>query len=334
MDGALIDETFVLLGLGSSVEDECDCAAADMAESRHVKTTRAVEGPEARERQRAVKEDCSTESPPRNGPKQKVPYFIHSPIQQLNKSRLTTLNTSYIYPRAKRQDNMASEGKPESAHVPDLLYHTVLTVDEREAAVGKQNPIPRVYVLGTHSELAAAKKFALQVIPQLGYDKSDFDLYEEKTPQTAESWQHGDGIVVYAKAPAGQVFTVGTDTNPNPEKLRAVPDGTVLLPGGVDHLHYVLQTTIDYKADPAISTEIQGAFVRRADAVEAVQKCLVSEEVSPDDYAQYDARDSVKVPDNWPYGEDVYVHAVANTGENYMVTLTTPPSAYLRHGKK
>ncbi|KAL2751994.1 hypothetical protein ACRALDRAFT_1083605 [Sodiomyces alcalophilus JCM 7366] len=229
---------------------------------------------------------------------------------------------------------MASEGKSETAFVPELLYHTVLTVDERNATVGEQNPIPRVSVMGTHSEVEAAKKFAAQVIPQLGYDKSDFEVYEEKTPELAETWKYGDRVRVYAKAPAGQVFTVGIDTKANDEKLRALPDGTVLFPNGVDHLHYMLQTTVDYKANPAITTEIQGAFVRRADAIEATKTCLVSDEVRPEDYAQYDARDGVEVPDNWPYGEDVYVHAVANTGENYMVSLRTPPSAHQKHGKK
>lgn len=232
---------------------------------------------------------------------------------------------------------MASEEKSETStsSVPDLLYHTVLTVDERNAAPGKQSPIPRVYVLGTHAQLDAAKSFATQVIPTLGYDKSDFDVYEEKTtPESAETWKHGDGIVVYAKAPAGQIFTVGTDTKSNTEKLRALPDGSLVLPNGIDHLHYMLQTTVDYKRDPAISTEIQGAFVRRDDAVKATKECLVGEEVSPADYAQYDVRDAVDEPESWPYGEDVYVHAVANTGENHLVSLRTPPSAYLRHRKE
>ena len=35
----------------------------------------------------------------------------------------------------------------------------------------------------------------------------------------------------------------------------------------------------------------------------------------------------------WPFGEDVLVHAVAQTGENYTVAVRTPPEAHKAHAK-
>lgn len=70
------------------------------------------------------------------------------------------------------------------------------------------------------------------------------------TPSSStEPWKHGDGVLVFARASAGQVFLVGIDTTPNIESLSAGPDGVVVLPKGAELLHYVLQTTIDYNTD-------------------------------------------------------------------------------------
>lgn len=207
--------------------------------------------------------------------------------------------------------------------VPDLLYHTCLTV------IDPGTDKPQVYVLSSHSTIEAAKKSAVEAIPKLGFDKDEFEVYQEQIHAT-ENWEHGGGVVVYAKTPAGQDFLVGTDTKANAESLEVNADGTLALPHGIDHLHYVLQTTIDYKGRPAVFTEIQGAYTKRSDALEAAKKCLLSDDVTVADYAQYDQRDLLKPPEDWPFGEDVLVHAVANTGENFLISLTTPPKAYLR----
>lgn len=210
--------------------------------------------------------------------------------------------------------------------IPTLLHHTCLTViDKGEGTLG---PDPRVYVLGTHSTIKAAKAFALEALSTLGYDKDSFKVYRENI-QDPESWEHGDGIVVYAKTPAGHDFLVGIDTKPNTENIPAKADGSLILPHGTDHLHYVLQTTIDYKGNPAVFTEIQGAFAKRSDALEAAKKCLVTGYGSKIEYDQYDERDSIEMPESWPYGEDVFAHAVACTGESYLVSLKTPPQTYL-----
>jgi hypothetical protein len=225
---------------------------------------------------------------------------------------------------------MSAQGKSQT-FVPEFLYHTYLKVDEH--GVETKEVIPRFYVLGTHATVESAKNSAATVIPKLGYEESDFDIYEER-PKVGGEWKHGDGVVVYAKAPAGQEFFVGIDTKLNSGDLPAKEDGSLVLPQGVDHLHYVLQTVIEYRGDDqAATTEIQGSYVKRTVALEGAKSCLLDSDITEGDFAEYDARDDLGERDDWPYGEDVLVHAVANSGENYLVSVKSPPSAYLRHSK-
>ncbi|KAH7176001.1 hypothetical protein EDB81DRAFT_30841 [Dactylonectria macrodidyma] len=148
--------------------------------------------------------------------------------------------------------------------VPELLYHTVLTlIDYHEDPSGATRS---VYVLGTHSALDTAKAFATSALQGLNYKPGDFAEYAVRS---SEPWEHGDGVLVFARAPAGQVFLVRIDATLNNESLLASPAGTVVLPQGSDRLHYVLQTTIDYNLDrtgSVQSTKVQGTYAHRADA--------------------------------------------------------------------
>ncbi|KAM6513774.1 hypothetical protein FALCPG4_014989 [Fusarium falciforme] len=148
--------------------------------------------------------------------------------------------------------------------VPELLYHTVLTlIDYHEDPSGAARS---VYVLGTHSALKAAKAFAISALQGLHYEPDDFTEYAVRS---SEPWEYGDGVFVFARAPAGQVFLIEIDTTLNNESLLASPDGTVVIPQGSDRLHYVLQTTVDYNLDRTCSvpsTKIQGTYVHRAHA--------------------------------------------------------------------
>lgn len=217
------------------------------------------------------------------------------------------------------------------ADIPEQLYHTTLTVvDFHKDTSGA---IRDVYVLGTHTTISAAKSFALRALTHLGYQPDDFAEYATRLDTPPESWKHGDGVMVYAKAPAGQEFIVGLDTKPNTESLPAGPDDTPLLPGGSDHLHYVLQNRTDYNQDKSgayQTTEIEGCYVRRADALAAAKAVLQADR---EEYAQYDERDDAEEDGEWPFGEDVVVHAVAQTGENYTVAVKTVPGALKKHRK-
>uniref|UniRef100_A0A8H7N2W9 Uncharacterized protein n=1 Tax=Bionectria ochroleuca TaxID=29856 RepID=A0A8H7N2W9_BIOOC len=122
---------------------------------------------------------------------------------------------------------MAPANTIDDTFIPEFLYHTCLTVDEHD--VQTLEDIPRLYVLGSHGTLEAAKKCALKALATLGYEEADFALYQTR-PHGVEEWEHGNGTIVYAKAPAGQEFLVRIDTKLNIEDLPALPDGSLRLP--------------------------------------------------------------------------------------------------------
>lgn len=214
---------------------------------------------------------------------------------------------------------------------PELLYHTCLTV-KGEPTGG--SAFPHIYVLGTHSTVPSAKEFCLSVLPSLGYDRTDFEVYEEHKPEQNEAWKHGDGVVVYSKTLAGQECFVSIDTKLNTGGLQASSDGNMVLSSGTDHLHYVLQATLEYSHDREAKVEIQGAYLRRYDAIEAAKLVLLYEGTIPDDFEEYDTLEDIHNTQNWPYGEDVVVHAVKATGENYKIAVRSPPLAHTRHRRR
>ncbi|QPC77866.1 hypothetical protein HYE68_008618 [Fusarium pseudograminearum] len=208
----------------------------------------------------------------------------------------------------------------------DLLYHIILTViDFHLEPSGSKRAI---YILGTRATIEAAKDSAFRVLHTLGYKPDDFTEYNVHSSHTG-TWAHGDGVLIYAKAPAGQVFLVSIQATPNTEDLQADREGAILVPHGVPSLHYVTQTVIDYDKDRtgcAQEMQIEGTFVHRADARKAARKLL-----DPLDYIEYDT--SEKMKGEWPYGEDVLVHAVAENGENTTVEIKTVVDTHHKHGK-
>ncbi|KAJ9130307.1 hypothetical protein NKR19_g9944 [Coniochaeta hoffmannii] len=225
----------------------------------------------------------------------------------------------------------ATQENNNKQEVPELLYHTLLTViDFHDDTSGYTRS---TYPLGTHTSLSAAKAFAAHALEKLNYQPDDFLEYAVRTPQTPEdAWTHGDGTVVYAKAPAGHEFLVRLDTTVNNENLPAGgPDETPRLPSASDHLHYVIQTRIDYDQDRSGSmqhTEIEGVYVHRADALKAAKDMLGDRQ----EFAQYDENTNGEKGE-WPFGEDVVVHAVAQTGQNYTIAVRTVPGCHKKHTK-
>jgi len=99
----------------------------------------------------------------------------------------------------------------------------------------------------------------------------------------------------------------------------------------------VLQTTIDYNKDTAgaiQNTEIEGTYLTRKEAYEAAKTALLDEEVTKNSFAEYEERTDPTEKGEWPYGEEVWVHAVAETGENFNVAVKTPPHSHLKHKGK
>jgi hypothetical protein len=216
---------------------------------------------------------------------------------------------------------------------PDLLYHTLLSVlDYHDVTSGYTCT---TYPLGTHTSLPAAKSFAAIAIEQrLRYTPEDFVEHSVRyAGEAPEDWRYGNAVVVYARAPAGREFLVELHTTPNHERLPATgPEDTPRLPEEADYLYYVIQRRVDYNqgSDGGLqTTKVQGVYARRVDAKEAARGMLGDK----DDYAQYDENSGGK-DGQWPFGEDVVVHAVAVTGQNFEVAVRTVPGCQRDHGKK
>ncbi|KAH6845839.1 hypothetical protein B0I37DRAFT_381231 [Chaetomium sp. MPI-CAGE-AT-0009] len=232
-----------------------------------------------------------------------------------------------------------------NSSIPEQLYHTTLTVvDFHRDTSGSTRD---THILATHTTLPTAKAFALKALETLGYKPGDFDEYATRadyTGEAAEAWLHHDGVMVYARGRAGRELLVGLDTKPNTESLPAVAVGdneadqdkkdTIQLPPGHERLYYVLQNRTDYTQDQRAAyqmAEIQGCYARREDALAAAREALREDR---DEYAQYDERgEDQGEEESWPFGEEVVVHAVAQTGENYTIAVKTAMEAHEKHGK-
>jgi len=207
--------------------------------------------------------------------------------------------------------------------VSELLYHVLRTIID--FARDKSGATQTTDVFGTFTDLAAAKAAARSVLPSEGYSKEDFTQYEEN--DGTKEWKYREGGMVFAKALSGEEFQVYLDTKPNLLRFKGNASGKV-----EGHLHYVLQTTIYYNKDSTggvQTTEVEGTYPTRKAAREAAKTTLLDDEVTKESFAQYDEIDAEK--DDWPYGEDVWVHAVAETGENFKVSVKAQPHSHPHH---
>jgi hypothetical protein len=214
---------------------------------------------------------------------------------------------------------------------PSLLFHTTLSISLDD---GKPSgPFRIVFPLGTHATLKAAKTFASGALKQLGYDESDFEVYETRLNTDNEdtdssSWPYGDGILIHAKRTGSHEFLVGISTTTNNSVLPTRDDdpSEIQLPHGSDHLYYIIQTKIDYAVDHSTgveSSDIEGVYLSRLEAITAAKKCLISDEIKKEDYTEYDEFDDDSFKDQWPFRDDVVVHAVSSVGENFLVAVRT-----------
>ncbi|CAI4214503.1 unnamed protein product [Parascedosporium putredinis] len=189
---------------------------------------------------------------------------------------------------------------------PDTLFHTLLTVIDYH--VDPSGGTQSTYVLGTHTDLPAAKAFSKHALQDLGYERDDFATYEEASAASTSGWSHGDGVIVHAKAPAGQIFNVALDTAANNEDAHR------------------LQPRPQRRGEG----DAGAGFLRaEGDAMIAAKGLL-----NKADYDEYAERDEGSGGEKWEYGEDVVVHAVSSVGENFDISVTTTPGAHKRHGKK
>jgi hypothetical protein len=231
----------------------------------------------------------------------------------------------------------STSGSSPQDTIPELLYHTVLTVvDYSHDASGASRTI---YILATHGTHEAAKAYAAQSLEKLNFEADDFQKYEVRglgSNRAGKSWVYGDGVIVFARSLDGQEFRASIYPTKNRESLRAnVQDGKVILPEGAQFLHYVVQTIVDYHVDRSGGQQqmvILGVYLHRADAWVAAHKSL-----DPEDYVEYDCRGDAEFVEQWPFGENVAVHAISEWGLNHLVAVTTPPQHkhdIKRHGMR
>lgn len=216
---------------------------------------------------------------------------------------------------------MAAQPEP----IPEFLYHVKRTITDYHE--DKSGATRITDVLGTFTDLHAAKLAARSALASEGYLKDDFDTFEQKDEANPEEWKHEDGVLVFAKAPAGQQFEVRLDTKPNVNKFKGNASGEV-----EGYLHYVLQTTINYNNDRIGGiqhTEVEGTYGTRKLAYEAAKKALLDDEITRDSFAEYDLKDDFV--GDWPFGDDCFVHAVADSGENTLVFVKAQPKSHKEH---
>jgi len=223
---------------------------------------------------------------------------------------------------------MASNGASNGTYAASdgLLYHIKCEIiDYAEDASGLTRTTT---IHGTYTSLPVAKAAARTCLKTAGYLPSDFDVYEEKTDP--ETWKYMEDVVVYAKAPAGQEFRVRLDVTPTVAGLTADEQGVVETP-----LYYVLQTNIDYDSDRTggkQTTNIEGVYLEREEANQAAYKVLLNEPegVTRESFAEFDRMDEHE--GDWPYLDDVLVHAVGKNGDNFNVEVKTQEKSHHKRG--
>jgi hypothetical protein len=120
---------------------------------------------------------------------------------------------------------MAANGTNATTEAPEYLFHVKRTITD--FAEDKSGATRTTDILGTFTSLAAAKNAAHGALAAEGYIKDDFEVLEQKDETDPEEWKHGDGCLVFAKAPRGQEFDVRIDTKPNALKMRGNASGEV-----------------------------------------------------------------------------------------------------------
>lgn len=129
---------------------------------------------------------------------------------------------------ARSQATLKLEGQHQDSPMatndtPDQLFsikRTIINYLQDESGATRY-----IDILGTYSKLEAAKAAARTALPDEGYIKDDFPIYDENDGK--KQWTHGDGVIVFAKMGAGQELSVAIETTPNTEKLNGDSSGKI-----------------------------------------------------------------------------------------------------------
>jgi hypothetical protein len=102
----------------------------------------------------------------------------------------------------------------------------------------------------------------------------------------------------------------------------------------MSNLSAVLQTMTNYNNDRTggkQTTEVEGTYATRKQALEAARTVLLDNEVRKESFASYDEKDDERDINQWPYGDDVLVHAVSPNGENFNISVKAQPHSHRNH---
>jgi hypothetical protein len=200
----------------------------------------------------------------------------------------------------------------------DFIYHLMLLKSHLNTPNVETE---KFRILGTYKSPAKAKDAAHRCLFEGGYEREWFPTFETK-PEVLEGLaeSHGTGLVVYAVAADDTVFRVCISTSPNNLYLTTDnEDGRIPLP-----LYYAVQTTVPYcnhGRKPAYDTHIEGTFKSLAEAREFASTLLLSAEhgITASSYQEYCEADPTER--DCGYGENVIVHAIGDSGQNYLVSV-------------
>jgi hypothetical protein len=183
-----------------------------------------------------------------------------------------------------------------------------------------KTPDSKIALPATFTDLKAAKAEAKTILTKEGYETEFFPVYDVNDGHS--QWKHGDGVIVYAEGPESEIIKVEIVTVGNVNGLKADGTGRVQSP-----LHYVLQTIIHYDEDRSGSKRdslVEGVYKRKEEAVAYSLKVLLDEDVTKEDFAEYDEYSDSS---DQPFGSDVMVHAVKSNGENILVSVVSDSNA-------
>lgn len=196
----------------------------------------------------------------------------------------------------------------------ETLYVVKRTFVDPKAQV---EPKFNVAFPATFTKLETAKTQAVRIPLEEGYEKGLFLTFEVN--DGTRPWKHGDGVIVYAEGPSGELLKVEIEAIPNNMHLHSNAAGRVRTP-----LWHVVETIIDYNNDRSglqRYTSVQGTHATREAAYKQALTVLLPEgEVTKEDFVEYNEYDgSVE----GIFGADVVVHAVQEGGQNLLISVVS-----------
>jgi hypothetical protein len=193
------------------------------------------------------------------------------------------------------------------------LYHVLfITSHLQKDPNGK---FQKIRIPGTYTSLASAKAAAYRCLFDAGYEREWFDKYETKQEH------EDDGTIVFAVATSGSTYRIRVLSTPNTigEKLQVHDDGRVMT-----SIHCVVRIRTILEDDEYRDVNVEGVFLRYSDARDYALRVLLDSGggIKEDSFAVFEKAGPNQT--DCGYGDNIIVHAVGNSGENFWVSIINP----------